>query len=91
MWCTTISYRNWQVYNTPVDQRLCRLCNLNQIEEESHFVCQCTLYKTMRTKLYLHISSIYPTNFTLLTPNEQLKVLMSEEFIYLTIDFVQLA
>ena len=64
--------------NTPVDQRLCRLCNLNQIEDESHFVCQCTLYKRMRTELYLHISSIYPTNFILLTPNEQLKVLMSE-------------
>ena len=77
--------------NTPVDQRLCRLCNLNQIEDESHFVCQCTLIKTMRTELYLHISSIYPTNFILLTPNEQPKVLMSEEFIYLTIDFVEQA
>ena len=45
----------------------------------------------MKTELYLHISSIYPTNFILLTPNEQLKVLMSEEFIYLTIDFVEQA
>ena len=71
--------------NTPVDQRLCRLCNLNQIEDESHFLCQCTLYKTMRTTLYLHISSIYLTNFTLLTPNEQLKVFMAEQCFYLTI------
>ena len=45
----------------------------------------------MRTKLYLHISSIYPTKFILLTPNEQLNVLMSEEFIYLTTDFVEQA
>ena len=45
----------------------------------------------MRTELYLHISSIYTTNFTLLTPNEQLKVLMSEQFIHLTIDFAEQA
>ena len=45
----------------------------------------------MRTELYLHISSIYPTNFILLTPNEQLKVLKSEEFIHLTMDFVEQA
>ena len=45
----------------------------------------------MRTELYLHISSVHPTNFILLTPNEQLEVLMSEEFIYLTIDFVEQA
>ena len=51
--------------NTPVDQRLRRLCNLNQIEDESHFLCQCTLYKTMRTELYLHISPFYPTNLIL--------------------------
>ena len=77
--------------STAVDQRLCRLCNSNQIEDESNFVCQCTLYKTIRTELYLHISSIYPTNFILLTPNERRKVLMSAEFIYLTIDFVEQA
>ena len=45
----------------------------------------------MRTGLYSHISSIYPTNFILITPNEQLKVLLSEELIYLTIDFVDQA
>ena len=77
--------------NTPVDQRLYRLCNTSQIEDESHFVCQCILYKTMRTELYLHVSSIYPTNFIILTPNEQLKVHMSEQFIYLTIYFVEQA
>ena len=45
----------------------------------------------MRTELYSHISSIYANNFTLLTPNEQLKVLMSEQFIHLPIDFVEQA
>ena len=43
--------------NTPVDQQLCRLCNLKQMEDESHFLCQCTLYKTMRTELYVYLSN----------------------------------
>ena len=45
----------------------------------------------MRTELYKHVSSIYPTNFSSSTPHEQLKVLMSEQFIYLPIDFVEQA
>ncbi len=30
--------------------RKCELCNLNQVEDETHFVLQCTLYDDLRQK-----------------------------------------
>ena len=30
--------------------RICQLCNLNEIEDEFHFILKCPLYQTLRTK-----------------------------------------
>ena len=34
------------------EERICRLCELNQVEDEFHFLCNCTLYKELRKTLY---------------------------------------
>ena len=34
--------------NTPKDQRLCKFCTKNVIEDELHFMTECDLYKTDR-------------------------------------------
>ena len=36
--------------NQPREERLCKLCNLNEIETEEHLLLRCTFYDTLRTK-----------------------------------------
>ena len=38
--------------NIPVDERICRFCNMNQLENEYHFLLICPLYHNLR-KRYL--------------------------------------
>jgi hypothetical protein len=37
---------------TPLEKRLCKHCNLNKIEDEYHFIMECSLYNRHRTKLF---------------------------------------
>ena len=37
----------------PAEQRLCRLCSLNKIENEEHFLLECPVYQPLRVKLFL--------------------------------------
>jgi hypothetical protein len=39
-------------YNIPRDERKCTLCNLNDLEDEFHFVLKCTAYVDLR-RLYI--------------------------------------
>ena len=36
--------------NIPRDERKCKLCNLNTVESEYHFLLICPIYKDLRTK-----------------------------------------
>ena len=38
--------------NVPLNDRLCKVCNDNVIENEFHFVMKCTLYQDLRTVLF---------------------------------------
>ncbi len=40
---------------TPLDQRLCNVCNGGQIEDEFHFLCICINYQELRERLYQEI------------------------------------
>ena len=40
----------------PVEERLCLVCKRNCIEDEKHFLIDCTEYKSLRQQLYFHIS-----------------------------------
>ena len=35
-----------------VEERVCELCNLGQVEDELHFLCHCPLYKDLREIMY---------------------------------------
>ena len=37
---------------TPVENRYCTYCTGKNIEDEMHFVCDCELYKNIRTKFF---------------------------------------
>ena len=37
--------------NTPINERICQFCNYNEIEDEFHFLCKCTLYDGLRKNM----------------------------------------
>ena len=41
--------------NQALDERLCTLCEFNEIEDESHFLFQCSLYDELRNEWVSHI------------------------------------
>lgn len=44
-------------HRIPRKKRFCQLCNLNDLENEFHFVLKCPLYSDIRIKLLLHCFS----------------------------------
>ena len=45
---------------TPLNQRICKYCNCSSVEDETHFLIDCTLYSDLRVTLFSHITSINP-------------------------------
>lgn len=39
----------------PLDERICNFCVLNEIEDESHFLLNCTIYSDFRRELFNNI------------------------------------
>ena len=61
---------------TPVENRYCTYCTGKNIEDEMHFVCDCELYKNIRTKFFEKISDIM-CNFSDLTPEQKFVMILS--------------
>ena len=62
--------------NTPRNERLCKLCKSGQIEDEEHFLLDCSLYSTLRLKYnFEHINEVtdFFTGDTLNTLGKYLK------------------
>ena len=34
--------------NVPSTQRVCKMCRLNEVDDENHFVCRCTYFEDIR-------------------------------------------
>ena len=60
--------------NIDLKERLCKLCNLNQVEDEIHFLCDCLIYSIERNALF---HQAYPSN-SLFSEFDSL-----EKFVYL--------
>ena len=41
-----------QVKRIPLEERICKLCNMNKVEDEMHFLIECTLYERERQVLF---------------------------------------
>ncbi len=37
---------------TQLDDRICQLCAIQEVEDEIHFVCKCNLYNDLRKTIY---------------------------------------
>ena len=73
--------------NIPADERLCKICNLNLVEDEIHFLCFCPRYQELRTELYQNVLSL-DCLFPQYTDTEKLRILMDDRFVKLTINFI---
>ncbi len=38
--------------DTQLDDRICQLCDTQEVEDENHFVCKCNLYNDLRKTMY---------------------------------------
>ena len=56
-------------YRKQLNERLCLICSDDVIEDECHFLCYCSGYKTEREKFLLDIK-FNLSNLKLLSPNE---------------------
>ncbi len=61
----------------PIDQRICTMCPLNEIEDESHFMLKCTYYSIPRLKMLSDISEAY--NIKNISDNKIFILLMSSQ------------
>lgn len=61
---------------TPEHLRICTFCNLNEIEDESHFLFTCHHHKNLRTKYFNEINDKYQ-NFNNLDNNSKILFLFN--------------
>lgn len=76
---------------TPIENRICKLCNSQAVEDEKHFIMSCSRYKSARKTLFSNLGSF--TTFLSLTDSDQFNFIMSclsgdTEIIRLVTDFV---
>ena len=67
-----------QVRKLKPQERLCEICNSNEIEDEIHFVCRCTQYVEQRNILCNVVQQKLP-NFALFNVEQKFKNLMLNE------------
>ena len=60
------------------EERTCDICQKDVIEDEIHFICECSVYSDRRVKLFNEISNKDP-NFTQLSNPEKYVYLMKNE------------
>jgi hypothetical protein len=65
----------------PEEQRICKMCNTQSVESESHFLLHCPTFDTQRREYFDHVQSKTNNLFGNLNDAEKLKVLMEPEFV----------
>ena len=63
----------------PLEERLCVLCDVNVIEDEKHFLCNCKLYEDIRQTMYDNVSQNYQL-FPTLNVDEKFHFLVMNEW-----------
>lgn len=59
----------------PVEQRLCRFCALNAVEDERHFLLECELYNQIRIDTIGEITA--GTDYDNMTPEQRLSYMLN--------------
>ncbi len=64
----------WQT--KPVEERICKVCESCEVENEFHFIFSCTLYNNIKAPFLQNIGNIIP-NIMELNEVSQIKTFMS--------------
>ena len=73
-----IEHGRYQIDHLPRENRLCPLCNSNQVEDAIHFLLQCNKYSVQRQALIDQINRIIPDFDKKLSP-ESIKLIMNSK------------
>ena len=73
--------------NVSLNNRLCVMCNSQQIEDEFHFLCECSKYQNERQKLYNKIITKYP-DFMQLDDIDKFMLLNCAQYQYYTAIYI---
>ena len=71
-----IEIGRWQ--NKPLDMRICKLCDRNDVEDESHFILKCPFFFNERNSFMNHVRNNVP-NIDHFGTTDMLKCFMSTE------------
>ena len=63
----------------PIEERICKLCDRNAVEDEIHVLCSCDLYHSMRDTMYNRITQRHE-NFVNLDNESKFQLLMRFEW-----------
>jgi len=63
--CEIIETGGYSKPTTPVDDRLCDLCDMRVVENEKHFLLDCPLYSDLRYNVYYECSKNIDNFYTL--------------------------
>ena len=74
-------------HSIPEEELICKLCTSGLVESEIRFVFYCTLYETELLDFFNCITATVQ-NFLYLVNHTKLKMMMTEENIYLTAKFI---
>ena len=64
--------------NIPVNERKCQQCDLNQVEDEHHFIFKCSKYENHRREFMTQCQMV-TNNFNLLTDEEKLYYIFNSD------------
>ncbi len=70
---------------TPADQRLCPNCETNQVEDEYHFLTQCSKYADDREVMYRKIITLCSNFGNLLNEDKFLYMMTADDEILYTV------
>ena len=73
-----IELGRYQRNHIPRENRLCPLCTSNQVENESHFLLQCSRYSFQGDNFLNEINEIIP-DFERKSTSESIKLLMNSD------------
>ena len=64
-------------HNMPVQERICKFCNANEVETELHFLFYCQLYTVIRNSFYTSMNNSV-LNFSQYSDKDKLKLIFSQ-------------
>ena len=71
------------------ENRICKHCNINAVEDETHFFLKCKINKSLRNQLEKDINNICPEYFNLSETDKLQLILSSFDIMQLTVPFIK--